>query len=151
MFGLALFFEPTAPLFLSISMSLLLVFQAEHNEITTQVLQLFSLMMITPLALIFGKTYVRMHASEEASRVLKQEGLLLENQIKKNETEELLWTTLELKNKLFGILDHISYLLSDISHLTNKQKEKLEQIRHDCIDLLKSGENLKETIDKDTD
>jgi hypothetical protein len=42
-------------------------------------------------------------------------------------------------------------LLSDLAHLTISQKERLLKIRARALELLKTGEKLKEEVDKTTD
>jgi len=127
MFGLALLFEPT------------------------EILQLFSLLLITPLALFFGRQYLQLLESEEKIKILEEESQILEGEIEKEETDTLLWTTLELKKDLADILDRVSTLLADVGHLTVRQKENLEKIREKAKNLLKTGQKLKEEVDKTTD
>jgi len=151
MFAIALFLEPVAPLFLAIAMFSLLLVNTNPENISTLVLQLISLLMISPLALLFGKGYLKMKANDESAKILRQESSLLEKQIKNTETKTLLFTTLELKGKLLSVIDQTSYLLSDIGHLTDTQKERLLKIRQDCLDLLKSGQELEKNVDENTD
>jgi len=81
MFAIALFLEPVAPLFLAIAMFSLLLVNTNPENISTLVLQLISLLMISPLALLFGKGYLKMKANDESAKILRQESSLLEKQI----------------------------------------------------------------------
>ena len=76
---------------------------------------------------------------------------VVEPLLEKEETDVLIWTTLELKKGLTEILHQTSELLADVAHLTLRQKEKLSKVRQTALDLLKTGRKLKEEIDKTTD
>jgi len=151
MFGLALLFEPLITLSLAAAMILFFLFTPTKQEPLTEALQLFSLLLITPLALFFGSQYLKLLESEEKIKILKEESEIMEEQIKTEETNVLLWTTLELKQGLTAILDEVSHLLSDVGHLTITQKERLTKIREQALHLLKTGEKLKEEVDRTTD
>ena len=151
MFGLALLFEPLVTVSLALAIILLFVITPTTQQPLTEVLQLFSLILITPLALFFGSQYLKVLESEEKIKILKEESEILEEQIKKEETDILLWTTLELKRGLGEILDQTSELLADLAHLTVNQKERLLKIRARALELLKTGQKLKEEVDKTTD
>lgn len=151
LFGLALLLEPLTSLVLSLVLIFFFSLSLDKQAIWQEGLQLFSLLLITPLALFFGKQYLKMLESEEKIKIFKQEGEIMEKQIKKEETDVLLWTSLDLKKGLAEILDHSTSLLADLAHLTVNQKERLVKIRTKVIELLKSGEKLKEEVDKTTD
>lgn len=158
MFGLALLFEPLISLSLTGAMILFFAISLASpaggptdKSGLEEVLQLFSLIMVTPLALFFGREYLQVLRDEEKIRILEEEGEVLEKEIQKEETDVLLWASLELKQGLAVILDELSQLLADLSHLTITQKERLLKIRQTALKLLKSGEKLKEEVDKTTD
>lgn len=151
MFGLALIFEPLITLTLASAMILFFLLTPTKQEPLNEALQLFSLLLITPLALFFGSQYLKLLESEEKIKILKEEAEITEEQIAQTETNTLLWTSLNLKEGITEILDEVSNLLADLGHLTVRQKEKLEKIRARALELLKSGEKLKEEVDKTTD
>jgi len=151
MFGLALFFEPLVSVSLAAAIILMFLITPTNQQPLTEALQLFSLILITPLALFFGSQYLKVLESEEKIKILQEEGKILEKQIKKEETDTLLWTSLNLKQGLSEILDEVSNLLSDLAHLTISQKERLLKIRARAMELLKTGEKLKEEVDRTTD
>ena len=151
MFGLALLFEPLVTVSLAGAMILIFLITPTTQEPLTEALQLFSLILITPLALFFGSQYLKVLESEEKIKILREESKILEEQIKKEETDTLLWTSLNLKQGLSEILDEVSNLLSDLAHLTISQKERLLKIRTRALKLLKTGEKLKEEVDRTTD
>lgn len=151
MFGLTLLFEPLLTVSLTATMVLFFLFTPSQAEPIKEILQLFSLILITPVALFFGKQYLRVLASEEKIKILEEESEIMEEAIQKEETDILLWTSLEFKNSLTEILDETSQLLADISHLTSNQKERLLKIYRKAVKLLESGKKLKKEIDKTTD
>lgn len=151
MFGLSLLFEPFITLTLAVTMVLFFVVTPTKEELLTEALQLFSLLLITPLALFFGKQYLNLLKSEEKIRILEEESEIMEEQIEKEETDVLMWATLELKKGLTQILDQTSDLLADMAHLTLRQKEKLGKVRQTASELLKTSQKLKREVDKTTD
>ena len=151
MFGLALLFEPLITVSLTVAMVLFFLFTPSQTEPMKEILQLFSLILITPVALFFGKQYLKVLVDEEKIKILEEESEIMEGDIKKEETDILLWTSLELKSHLADILDETSQLLADISHLTSNQKERLLKIRQKAIKLLESGQKLEKEVDKTTD
>ena len=77
--------------------------------------------------------------------------LLTETDIANEETNVLFWLSLNCKNSLLQIIHQTTELLTDLSHLTFTQKERLQKIHEAAKELLKSGERLKERIDRETD
>lgn len=151
MFGLALLFEPLITVSLAVAMVLFFFVTPTKQEMTAEIFQLVSLLLITPLALFFSTQYLKLLESEEKIKILKEEVEVTERQIEKEETDVLLWSSLELKRNLTEILDEVSNLLSDIGRLTVNQKEKLTAVREKVLHLLKSGRKLKEEVDRTTD
>jgi hypothetical protein len=151
MYGLALLFEPLITVSLTVAIVLFFLFTPSQTEPMKEILQLFSLILITPVALFFGKQYLKVLVDEEKIKILEEESEIMEEDTKKEETDILLWTSLELKSHLADILDETSQLLSDIAHLTSNQKERLLKIRQKTIKLLESGLKLEKEVDKTTD
>lgn len=151
MFGLALLFEPAITLSLALAIVLFFLLKPTKESLLTEALQLLSLLLITPLALFFGKQYLKVLEEEEKIKILQEESEIMEEQIGQEETDVLMWASLELKKGLIEILHQTSDLLSDIAHLTLSQKEKLSKIRQTASELLKTGQKLKEEVDRTTD
>jgi len=151
MFGLALFFEPLITLTLTAAMILFFIFTPTKQNTAEEALQLFSLLLVTPLALFFGKQYLQVLRDEEKIKILEEEEKIAQEQIETEETNVLLWATLELKRGLMTILDEVSHLLGDVGHLTVSQKERLLKIRERALHLLETGKKLKEEVDRTTD
>lgn len=151
MFGLALLFEPAITFSLALAMVLFFLLQPTKEEPLIEALQLLSLLLITPLAMFFGKQYLRVLENEEKIKILKEETEIMEEQIEQEETNILMWASLDLKKGLSEILHQTSELLADVAHLTLRQKEKLSKVRQTASELLKTGQKLKEEVDKTTD
>lgn len=151
MFGLALLFDPFITISLAAAMIFFFLLQPSKEEPLAHLLQLLSLLLITPLAMFFGKQYLKLLEDEEKIKILQEEADILEKEIEKEETDVLMWSTLELKKGLSEILDQTSDLLADVGHLTLKQKEKMSKVRQITSELLKAGQKLKEEVDKTTD
>jgi len=155
LFAVALIFDP--PVTLTLTLALVLFFA---NTLTTlhAALQLLSLLFITPLALFFGRQYLRLLEAKEKIKILKKRGEILAKEgkelkeaVSEEETSSLLWLSLDFKNSLLQIVHQTGELMSDIGHLTYSQKEKLESVHQTAKEVLKSGEKLKEKIDRETD
>lgn len=151
MFGLALLFDPLISLSLTLAMVLFFLFTPSQSEPKNELLQLFSLVLITPVALFFGKQYLKVLQDEEKIKILEEEVKITEEQIGQEESDVLLWTCLDLKKGLTGILDETSQLLADVSHLDTHQKERIAKIREKALHLLQSSQKLKNEVDKTTD
>lgn len=151
MFGLSLLFEPLISLSLTGAMILFFAISPTGKSSPEEILQLFSLVMVTPLAVFFGGQYLKSLKDDEKIKILEEEDEVLANEIQKEETDVLLWASLELEKGLGNILHEISDLLADVAHLSFAQKEKLLRVREHVLSLLKSGRKLKEEVDKATD
>jgi len=151
MFGLALLFEPLIAISLAVAMVLFFFATPTKQENMAELFQLFSLLLVTPLALFFSNQYLKLLESQEKIKILKEEAEIVEKQIEKEETDVLIWNALELRKCLTDILNELADLLADVGRLTVGQKEKLLKIRERAIQLLKSGQKLKEEVDQTTD
>lgn len=155
LFAVALLFDP--PITLTLTLSLIIFFANTLNSLHSA-LQLISLILITPLAIFLGKQYLRLLESNEKIKILSKKAKLLrlqgdalEASVRNEETNSLLWLCLDFKNGLLKITHQASELLADIGRLSWTQKEKLQSIHETAKGLLKSGEKLKEKIDRETD
>jgi hypothetical protein len=151
MFGLALLFEPLITFSLALAMVFFFLLRPVKETLLQEGLQLLSLLLVTPLAMFFGRQYLKLLADEEKIKILQEESQIIEEEIKKEETDVLLWSSLELKRGLTEILHQTSEMLADLSHLTLKQKEKLSKIRQTASNLLRASQQLKEEVDQTSD
>lgn len=155
LFIVSLLFDPPVTLVLTLALTL---FFAKTLTTLHAALQLLSIIFIAPLAIYFGNQYLRLLESQEKIKILVKQSRKLSaisNKLSANitneETNSLLWLSLEFKNSLLKIIHQTSELLSDISHLTLTQKETLQSIHESAKEVLKTGQKLKEKIDKETD
>jgi len=141
LFGASFLLEPTIIFtftFILIAFFLLLTPSIKPENFIT----LTSLLFIAPLALFFGKQYLKVLESKREIKVLNKA-------IKKEETDSLLWLSLELKNNLQRIIKRTNELLKASFDLN--KKEKLEEILASAQRLLRTGEKLKKEVDEATD
>lgn len=154
-FATALLFDSVVTLVLTLTLTLF--FASTLNSLHSA-LQMISLLIFSPMAIYFGKQYLRLLEAQERIKILHKESHKLSaisnkqsTNIASEETHSLLWLSLNFKNGLLRIVHQTADLLSDIGHLTGTQKENLQSIHETAKDLLKSGEKLKEKIDRETD
>jgi hypothetical protein len=148
MFGLSLLFEPPITISLALAISILFLLSPTEQSVLTEIIQLGSLVMITPLALFFGKQYLKVLEQQEKIQILEEEEQIAEKELQQQETDVLLWTTIDLKKSLYFILDQTSHLLTDLSHLSVSQRERLQKIYQQTLNLLKSSSVLKKEIEE---
>ena len=148
LFGVAFLSSPS--IVLALTLVIILFFSSSLKNINA-VIQLFSLLLITPLAIVFGKQYLELLKQQGRIVILKKEKKEKEENLKKQETNALIWISLNLKNGLTEISDYLSRLLSDISHITPSQQELLKQAHRKTKNLLKESSGVQKIIDKETD
>jgi len=148
LFGVAFLSSPSVVLTLTL---VIILFFSPSLKSVNAVIQLFSLLLITPLAIVFGKQYLELLKQQGKIVILKKEKRETEENLKKQETNILIWISLNLKNGLTEIGDCLSQLLSDISHTTPSQQELLKKAHRRTKSLLKESSGVKEIIDKETD
>ncbi|MGI5825801.1 MAG: hypothetical protein ACOX50_00100 [Patescibacteria group bacterium] len=149
LFAAALLFEPFFTL--TLSLALAIFFFRELNSLQAS-LQILSLVFFTPLAIYFGSQYLKLLENKKAIKLLTKKGQKLEKEIGNQETQSLLWLSLDLKNGLLSIIHQASELLADNRlPLGKSSRDSLHKIHKTAKDLLESGQKLQEAIDKQTD
>lgn len=144
LFGLSLLFDPLVTLVFALALCFLFYRQAEN---LSSLLSVIGLLLITPLALFFGRQYLRVLEEEKKIKILSQKKQALEQEVSQQEEDTLLWISLSFREHVSKILDASSNMLADLSHLTTSQKENLQKIHESAKRLLKLGEKLKEKIE----
>jgi len=148
LFAVALLFNP----FITLTLTLTLVlFFANTLGSLDAAIKLISLLFFTLLALFFAKEYLKLLEIQKKVKILAKEGKKLAGAVESEETDALLWLSLNFKGGLLKIIHRSSDLLTDIGRLSLTQKEKLEDIHETAKDVLKSGQKLQEKIDRETD
>lgn len=143
-FGLALLFDPVITL--SLSLALALVF-SQQVKAFNDLLPIFGMLMITPIAVFFGKQYLRILENEEKIKIITKKKNILQNEVTQQEEDTLLWLALAFKEQVSTIMDNTSNLLTDLSRLTPQQKDKIQKIHESSIKLLQLGNKLRERIE----
>ncbi|HUV72470.1 MAG TPA: hypothetical protein VMW25_05695 [Clostridia bacterium] len=149
LFAVAILYEPFLTLILTLALTLF--FANQLNSLHTA-MQLLSLLFFSPLAIFFGKQYLRLLESQKKIRILAKKQTALKEEIEHEETDSLLWLSLNLKNGLLNIVHQASELMAD-NHLPlgKTARDSLRSIHETAKSLLKSGQKLQEKIDKETD
>ena len=136
LFALALFFEPIQALATSLILTLVFLVSSKLSLNTSQVINLASLMLITPVAVVFGNKLKENQKNQES--------------LAKEETNTLLWIATKAKPSLVEVLDTTSQIISS-NLLPFRLQDKIKKAHKDLVDLHKSANNLKIIIDQETD
>ena len=148
LFAVSLLFEPQITLTLT---GALVIFFLRPPLTPVMGIQLFSIILILPLAIFVGRQYLKVLEAKEEIKILQKHGQQLQKHLTREETHSLLWLTLNFKNGLFKIAYLSADLLSGLGKLTYQQKESLEKINMTAKELLETGNELKDKLDKETD
>lgn len=144
LFGLAFLFAPLVIAFFTIF--LVLLFSSQIKDLSS-LLQVIGLLLMTPLALFFGRQYLKVLEEEHKIKILTQQKKALSQEVSQQEEDALLWLSLPFREHVVKILDGSSQMLSDLSRLSPTQKETLTKIHHHAKRLLKLGKKLEKKIE----
>ncbi|KUK82584.1 MAG: hypothetical protein XD98_0550 [Microgenomates bacterium 39_6] len=148
LFGTALL--ASSPIVLTLTL-LIMIFFAPSLTSADAAIQLASLLLITPLAIFFGRQYLQLLDQQGEIIFLKKTNEKNKKSLAQQETNALIWLSLNLKNTLAEISEDLSFLLTDLAHLTPKQTERLKKIHQQIHLLLEESQNVKQIIDEETD
>jgi hypothetical protein len=149
LFGLSLTLEPMATMVLSLILTLFFISQNPLGS-PELFIPLFSLILITPLSLIFGQQYLKNLKYKGRIKILKKQGQEMSEDISQEETNALLFLSLDFKHRLHIIIDSVSQALERPS-LTPSQQQLLQKALMSGKKLLKAGKKLEQKIDEQTD
>ncbi len=149
LFVLALLFEPRQAAIASLLIVSLLLSQNYSQLDTTKIINLVSLIFMTPIAVAFSRNYLE---------VLQAKGRIniLEKVLEKTEADSLLWIS-STKPTLASILNSTTDL---VMYFNSKSREllispgvldKLKSIQDDLIALYSSTGTLEKTIESESD
>jgi hypothetical protein len=144
LFGLTLLFDPLVMGLFAVS---LVLFFYQQTTSMDSLMQIIGLLLITPLALFFGRQYLKSLEEQEKIKILNTNKAALEKEVCQQEQDTLLWISLAFKEQVLNIVDQSSNLLTDIGRLTTAQKERLQKIHESAKKLLQLGDKLKEKIE----
>jgi len=143
LFGVAMLYEIEATLVLTGVLILFFLF-LPGTDLTdfAHLSELIALIMITPLAIFTGHQY-------ESTIEEKRMHALLNSHITKEETDTLIFLSLNLKKTLTQALDTLSLVIPQ--EKVQSVRVNLETLYSDLKVLYRSAGELEDTIDKQTD
>lgn len=148
LFALAFLLDPETAIVFSLILIILLTPQIESGSDLAEV---FSLLLVTPLAFFFGQEYLKNLTNQKRIKIFQQKWLQDEKTLESEEKNILLWLSLNFRNTLAEINEITAQLLSDLAHLSPSQKSLLKKMRRKIKKLLKEGNILERKIDRASD
>lgn len=146
LFGTALILAPNTSLLLSL-ISVVFFLLTPNQDIFRELLLLGSLLLISPLASIFGNQYKKTILDEQRIALLSLQEEKLETEVVRQEKEVNRWAQKELKEKLAAIWEEVDQLASQ-KGLGEAQKERVKNISKRLSDLLASGKKMQDEVAK---
>jgi len=149
LFAIALLIAPYQAAVASFLLISIFLWQNYQNLTSTIIIDLLSLILMTPLAVIFSKSYLQ-------SLQAKGKISLLKEAIKDEQTDSLLWIATTAKPSLATVLnsltDVVIYLTKNqISTVPEQLVNKLKIIQKDLISLYSSTGTLEKSIEESSD
>lgn len=139
LFALALLFSPLQTALTAAVIAVIFIAQLPAPT-DAHITNLLSLILITPLAILFGNRFI---AVKQAKGDIKK----LEGTIAHEETQTLLWLSTTSKPQLTISLDLISQVIST-RRLPASLQEKLKEAYRKLLDLYQSADQLEHDIDQ---
>ncbi|MFH1971336.1 MAG: hypothetical protein ABIJ05_03065 [Patescibacteria group bacterium] len=146
LFGVSLLFEPESAITLSLVAGIFFLFTPK-KDFLHEILQLSSLVIISPLAVIFGKQYLKLLQSESKIKILEVEGKALEQEVVRQEMEVKNWTSNILSQKLVQIQKGLNQVLKD-NNVPDKDKEELKNIFFQIYQVFTSGKEMEKKVEE---
>ena len=150
LFAIALLLAPSQAVVASVLLVSIFLWENFQNIDTPLVINLLSLVLMTPLAMIFSNSYLKYLESEGKISLLKEN-------IRDEQTESLLWISTTAKPSLSTVLnsltDIVIYLNSKGENFLVPKSllEKLKTIQKDLISLYASTGVLEKSIEDSSD
>ena len=149
LFALALIFEPVQAGAVAALLIAIFLWTGKGNLTPEVLINLVALALTSPLAVIFGRTFL---SNMEAKGKIK----ILKEAIEREEVDSLLWVSKTAKPSLSTILNSISDLViylnsarGQITTIPSDLIDKLKAVQNDLIILYSSTEDFKKTIEKE--
>ena len=144
LFAISLLFEPLQSILVTISLMIIFLIEGRASLDSASIINLTTLILITPLAIILGKKYLETLENLGKIQILKK-------LISKEETDSLLWISTQAKPSLTSIINSFGDLLVYFNTvgtkmLPNNLLEKLKQMHADLTLLYKSTDMLQGAI-----
>ncbi|HOX96676.1 MAG TPA: hypothetical protein PLI45_04845 [Candidatus Woesebacteria bacterium] len=149
-FATALLISPYQAVIASLTLVSIFLWQNLQLLNTPVIVNLASLVLITPLAVIFGKTYLKNLQSEGKVQILKEA-------IKDEQVDSLLWISTTAKPSLAGVLNSITDIIIYFNSKGQKHNlpkaliDKLKNVQNNLISLYVSAGILEKSIEESSD
>ena len=140
LFAVSLLFEPIAAIVTSLLLVLFFSFSLRFNFDNTALINLASLLLITPLANLFGRKFLQTQAAAGKIKLLDQI-------IQSEETQTLIWLSTKAKPTLINLLDTTSLIIGS-NLLPYALQQKLKNLHQDLVTLHQSAGSLEREIDE---
>jgi hypothetical protein len=150
LFAIALLIAPYQAAVSSTVLILLFLFENYSQLSSSMIINLLSLILITPLAIVFSKNYLQNLQSQGKITLLKEA-------IKDEQTDSLLWISTTAKPSLASVLnsltDIVMYLNSkgQAALLPKQFIDKIKTVQKDLISLYASTSTLEKSIEDSSD
>ncbi len=150
LFALALLFEPVQAAVASVLLVIIFFLQNSTNLDTAKIVNLISLILMTPLAIGFSKNYLDVLAAKGRVKILTQV-------LHETEEESLLWIGRQAKPSLASVLNSTTDL---VMYFNSRGKdlvippaivEKLKAVQQDMITLYSSATSLEKSLEDESD
>lgn len=149
LFGISFLFEPKLSIVYSVILIIFFAFESGGNP--SSLIKVFSLILVSPLALFFGQQFLQTLADKNRIKIYQDKWLTNEKSLENEETSSLLWLSLNLKEKLAEISEISANLLINISSLSPHQVHSIQKIKEKADTLLAESDELKRELDEETD
>jgi len=150
LFAIALLLSPYQAATASFLIVSIFLYQNYQNLSSTMIIELISLVFITPLAIIFSNSYLKYLSSKGKITFLKET-------MKDEETNSLLWISTTAKPSLTEVLNSLTDIIiylntkSSIIAFPKQLLDKLKTIQKDLISLYASTGTLEKSIEESSD
>lgn len=131
LFAISLLFEPFQAGLVTVAILIIFLFGSWPNFDNQSLINLATLILVTPLAIILGKKYLETLENLGKIQILNQI-------ISKEETDSLLWLSTQAKPTLASLIEQVNDLPD--------KSDSLQKIKEDLTLLYKSTETLKGAI-----
>jgi hypothetical protein len=144
LFSISLIFEPIQSLILTLTLLVVFLIDNPISSLeTASIINLTTLIVITPLALVFGRKYLQ--TLQNLGKIQ-----ILNNVISQEETDSLIWLSTKAKPTLINLLDTTSLIIGS-NLLPFSLQQKLKSLHTDLVSLHESASLLEKEIDETGD
>lgn len=141
LFSLSLLSEPNQSLLIGVLIALLMAIKYNFQIDGTMAINLVTLLLISPLAIIFGQKYLQSLQLEGRIKLLNKE-------MEVEQTDTLLWITTKALPTITSGVDFISQVIGT-NALPYSLQERLKSLHNDLLSLHQSANTLEKEIKKD--